>query len=83
MLQYGENWMLITNLCNEHWFQELKYYLSSLLKNQLLKANIFTGKIQYDSELQSIWLVTWILPCQNTTNLESFRISMILQDEIW
>ena len=49
MLQYGENWMLITNLCNEHWFQELKYYVSSLLNNQLLKANIFTGKIQYDS----------------------------------
>ena len=45
MLQYGENWMLITNLCNEHWFQELKYDVSSLLKNQLLKANIFTGKI--------------------------------------
>ena len=41
MLQYGENWMLITNLCNEHWFQELKSYVSSLLKNQLLKANIF------------------------------------------
>ena len=83
MLQYCENWMLITNLCNDHWFQELKYYLSSLLKNQLLIANIFKGKIQYDSELQSIWLVTWILPCQNTTNLESFRISIILQDEIW
>ena len=28
MLQYGENWMLITNLCNEHWFQELKYDVS-------------------------------------------------------
>ena len=83
MLQYGENWMLITNLCNEHWFQELKYYLSSLLKNQLLKANIFTAKIQYDSELQPIGLVTWILPCQSTTNLESCRISIILQDEIW
>ena len=32
MLPYGENWMLITNLCIEHWFQELKYYVSSLLK---------------------------------------------------
>ena len=37
MLQYGDNWMLITNLCNEHWFQELKYDVSSLLKNHLLK----------------------------------------------
>ena len=28
MLQNGENCMIITNLCNENWFDELEYCLS-------------------------------------------------------